>query len=131
MATPTTVGIGSFFPLYDMLYAQVGIMPDKDTQLNDEEIKSLLAKINSLDKLGRDMIYIWVRIHSLRNTSSKLMEIPYGGAKLDTKIKDNDTVCDVKFDLRAFPPILNRMLLRFTDLHIRKMAEDSSRVGLR
>lgn len=127
MSAPTTIGVGSFYPLYDMLRTQIESAPDKDKQLSDEEIRSLLLKINSLDKLGRDMIYIWVRIHSLRSSNSKLMEIPFGGEKIDSRMQENDIVCDVKFDLRNFPPILNRMLLRFTDLHKRKMLEDSKR----
>ena len=122
-----SLGVNSFYPLYDMLHKQVEESSDKDIQLTDEEIKGLLQKINSLDKMGRDMIYIWVRIHSLRNSNSKLLDIPYEGEKIDTKLQDNDLVCDVKFDLRNFPPVLNRMLQRFTNLHYRKMEEDKNK----
>jgi hypothetical protein len=126
----TAMDLSTFFPLYDMLHKQVSMLPERDAPIPDEEIRALLTKISQMDKNGKDMIYIWIRIHSLRNSNSKLLDIPYGGAKLDTKIQDNDLVCDVKFDLRNFPPVLNRMLSRFTDLHIRKLQEDASRMKL-
>ena len=127
MSAPATFELTQMFPVYDLLYSQISSAPNRDTQLSEEEIKSLLGKIALMDKTGADMIYIWIRIHSLRHSHSKLLDIPYGGSKLDSKMQENDIVCDVKFDLRAFPPVLNRMLQRFTELHLRKIAEDSAR----
>ena len=131
MAAQNSFDIINFFPLYNILHTQVSSDDNANTQLTDDEIKDLLNKITSLDKTGKDMIYVWVRIHSLRNSNSKLMDVPYGGTKLDVKMQENDSVCDVKFDLRNFPPILNRMLMRFTLLHLRKMTEDSNRINLK
>lgn len=118
--------VETFFPVYDLLESQVDVNL-KNKELTEDEIRSLILKINNLDKTGRDMIYVIIRIHSLRNTSSKLLEIPYEGVKMQTKINGNDLVCDVKFDLRAFPPILNRMMTHFVDLHLRKIQEDKNK----
>lgn len=123
------VPIGTFFPLYDMLYQKV--KENADIQLTDDEITQLNQKIKSLDKYGRDMIFVWIRVHSMKTTDSRLMEIPFGGQKLDSKPQDgSELVHTVKFDLREFPPQLNRMLDKFCDLHLSRMAEDRERVGI-
>jgi hypothetical protein len=112
--------INAFSPVYDFLLRQIN---NKDELLREEEIGTLRQKISSLDKLGRDMIYVIIRIHSLRNTNSKILEIPYGGTKVNTKLDGNDMISDVNFDIRNFPPVLCRMLLLFSDLHHKKMSE--------
>jgi len=119
--------ISEFFPIYDILLNQVKSTPNANIQLNEPEIKKLIEDISSMDKTGSDMIYVWIRVHSLRNSNSKLMDIPYGGNKLDQKVQNDDIVSDIQFDLRKFPPILNRLLQRFTSLHIQKMKEDGSK----
>jgi hypothetical protein len=119
--------LSNFFPIYDLLHSQIESTENKDINFTDEEIKDLINKINILDKLGRDMIYIFIRIHSLRFSNSKLLDIPYKGIShvKESDKEDTDMCCDVKFDLKNFPNILNKMLLRFTDLHLRKLQEDS------
>lgn len=118
--------IENFFPLYTLLQSQVET-PENHNKLTDEEIKSLLEKINLLDKKGRDLIYVFIRVHCLRNTDTKILDIPYNGIKMSGKQLENDLVYDVKFDLRNFPPILCRMLNRFTDLHLRKLQEEKDK----
>ena len=127
MSTPNAFVLTDFFPVYDLLYSQVSSAPNKDIQLTESEIRDLIRGISTMDKAGSDMIYVWIRIHSLRHSNSKLLDIPYNGAKVESRMQEDDIVSDVKFDLRSFPPVLNRMLQRFTDLHARKIAEDISR----
>lgn len=124
-----SVPIGTFFPLYDALYQK--IKDNANVQLTEDEIKQLNQKIQSMDKYGRDMIFVWIRLHSLKTTDSRLMDIPFGGQKLDSKTSSgNETVQTVKFDMREFPPCLNRMLDKFCDLHLSRMAEESERVKI-
>jgi len=118
--------IKDFFPVYDILRSQIETLSNKDTSLTESEIRDLITKINSLDKIGRDMIYVFTRIHSLRYSDAKILDVPYGGTKLSNKI---DGVCDVKFDVRDFPPILSRMLLRFSELHLRKITEETDKTN--
>jgi hypothetical protein len=119
--------IQNFFPVYDLLHTQVKDSDDVSTPLNEDEIKKLIFNITTMDDKGKDLIYIWIRIHSLRYSNSKLLDIPYSGERLDMKQTDSELICDVKFDIRSFPIILNRMLIRFTDLHLRKIKEDMGR----
>ena len=124
-----SVQLGTFFPLYDILYQRV--KENANVQLTDEEIGKLNQKIKSLDKYGRDMIFVWIRVHSMKTTDSRLMDIPFGGQKFDSKQQDGSEVLHtVKFDLREFPPQLNRMLDKFCDLHLSRMVEDSERVKI-
>lgn len=124
-----SVPLGTFFPLYDNLYQK--IKDNADIQLTEDEIKQLNQKIQSMDKYGREMIFVWIRLHSLKTTDSRLMDIPFGGQKLDSKAQTgNETISTVKFDLREFPPCLNRMLDKFCDLHLARMSEEAERVKI-
>jgi hypothetical protein len=119
--------IENFFPVYDLLCSQVQTMKNFNSPIEDEELRTIIEQIYTLDKVGRDMIYIIIRIHSLRNSNSKLLDIPYGGQKLNERNDNNDIVIDAKFDLRNFPPMLIRMLNRFATLHLQKLREDSTK----
>lgn len=116
--------LAKFFPVYDLLFNQINSLSDKDRPLDEGETKILINKINSLDKMGRDMIFVFIRLHSLRNSNSKLLDLPYKGEKLNNKVEGTEILCDVKFDVRQFPPILSRALDRFATLHLRRMQED-------
>ena len=115
--------IDNFFPIYDLLHSQIN-PEERDKPIPEEELKILIDKITVLDKTGKDMVYIFTRIHSLRYSNSKLLDVPYGGQKVSTRMDNNNLICDVKFDLRNFPPVLNRMLSKFVELHLRKQQED-------
>jgi len=116
--------IENFFPIYDLLHNQIKSLSNYDESLTASEVVEIINKIKRLDKVGRDMIYVFIRIHSLRNSNSKLLDIPYQGVKLNEKIDNNDIVIDAKFDLRNFPPFLLRMLDRFSTLHLQRINED-------
>lgn len=117
--------IENFFPVYDLLYSQIQTTKNYTDPVEPVEMKEIIDRINALDKIGRDMIYVFIRIHSLRNSSSKLLDIPYNGEKLNERNEHNDIVIDAKFDLRNFPPVLIRMINRFSTLHLQKIREDS------
>ena len=116
--------IENFFPIYDLLHNQIKSLSNSDEPLSANDVVEIINKIKRLDKVGRDMIYVFIRIHSLRNSNSKLLDIPYQGVKLNEKIDNNDIVIDAKFDLRNFPPFLLRMLDRFSTLHLQRINED-------
>lgn len=119
-----TVKIESFFPVYDTLFKQISNCSDKDSPVSLQEIGTIASLIKQLDSLGQQMIYVFVRIHSLRNSDTKLLEIPYTGQKVSQTMDNNQFYSDVKFDLRNFPTVLLRMLHRFASLHLRRMNEE-------
>ena len=117
--------IENFFPVYDLLYSQIQIQKGCDEPIDPTELRNIIEQINQLDKTGKDMIYVFIRIHSLRNSSSKLLDIPYQGERLNERSENSDIIIDAKFDLRNFPPVLIRMLNRFAILHLQRIREDS------
>ena len=121
------MNVDEFFPVYNMLFTQINGTIDKDRPLTDNEIKILIDKLNKLDKTGSDMIYVFVRLHSLRHSDAKLLEVPYQGEKITTRIENSYLYSDVKFDIKKFPPILCRMLDRFSTLHLRKLQEEKNK----
>ena len=54
-------------------------------------------------------------------------KVPDWRSKINTKVDNNDTLVDLKFDINKFPPILSRILLMFCELHLRKIKEDSEK----
>ena len=117
--------IENFFPVYDLLYSQIQSQKGCDEPIDPTELRNIIEQINQLDKTGKDMIYVFIRIHSLRNSSSKLLDIPYQGERLNERSENSDIIIDAKFDLRNFPPVLIRMLNRFAILHLQRIREDS------
>lgn len=119
----TTVSLPTLFPVYDLLYQQVSAESEQK-ELTEEEILILTGKIKQLDKLGIDMVYVLIRVHSIRYSQTKLLDIPYKGEKVAERIEQNEICNDVKFDVREFPTILSRIITKFVDLHLRKMKEE-------
>jgi hypothetical protein len=119
--------IENFFPVYDLLLSQVKTNNNCNDPIEPAELKTIIDRISLLDKVGKDMTYVFIRIHSLRNSNSKLLDIPYKGEKFNEKVENNDIIIDAKFDLRMFPPILVRMLDRFSTLHLQKISEDMTK----
>lgn len=119
--------IQNFFPVYDMLLEQVKSIPNNVIALTISDINDLRNKIYSLDKSGKDMIYVIIRTHSIRYSDSKLLDIPYGGEKSGSKNDNSESLFDVKFDIRKFPTILSKILGTFCDLHLRKLKEETGK----
>jgi|688.fasta_scaffold1619728_1 hypothetical protein len=118
----------NFFPVYDMLLEQVKSMPNCEVPLNSNNITELKNKIDNLDKVGKDMVYVLIRIHSLRFSNSKLLDVPYNGERiLSNNNETSDNLYDITFDIKKFPNILSRMLIVFCDLHLRKIKEDTDK----
>jgi hypothetical protein len=101
------------FPLYDHLYERVSKMIEQDPSQEDikmNEVRELIEGFRDLDQKAKSYVFLICRIHSLRHSESKLFDVPYGGEKINKSLTD-ENICDVKFDIRTFPPMLRRMLL--------------------
>ncbi len=114
----------NFEPVYDLLYSNV---KDKNEKLSAEDTKTLISNISKLDRLGIDLVYVLIRIHSLRHSKAKILEIPYEGEQLNKKNIEEDLICDIKFSIKKLPAILSQILLQFTNLHIRRLVEEQSK----
>ena len=107
------------------IYTHVKSQENHDVQLSEEELHNLIKNISSFDKTGQDFIFLLIRIHSIKqlnepvDLSQERKDIPYAGDKVGNEV--------VKFDLRNFPPILNRMLLLFSTLHSDRLKLEKNR----
>jgi hypothetical protein len=113
----------SSFVLFDVLAkkCQTGA-PD----ITVEECKELIENARKLDREGFE--YMFVLIKTFSNMEKQGEDIPYKGQKINEN-KQNDRVCDIKFDIRNFNPMLRKILLEFTRLHLEKMADERKRLN--
>jgi hypothetical protein len=121
---PQEFNISSFFPLYQHIRQQVVSIENSD--LTVEETQTLLEQFRNLDKLGIELIYVLIRVHSLQTMSADqkdYFEIPYQGDKLET---NTNGVFNVKFDLRKFPNPLKHIIFKFIQIHLQKIHEESA-----
>jgi hypothetical protein len=102
------------FPLYDLLLSQV--TKDNKDDITLEEVRELIDGVRTFDKNTLDMVFVLIRIHSLRTTDTQMFHVPYKGEKINKSSLD-ENVCDVKFDIREFPPTLRKILLQFVRVH--------------
>ena len=111
------------FLLYDQLYEQNKSAP----KLSTAELTEMMGILRKLDRTGMDLVFVLVRVHSLRNNESKVFDIPYKGEKINEVKKDDEKGMfgeksfDVKFDVRQFPTVLQRILLNFAKMHLADM----------
>ena len=62
-------------------------------------------------------MYVLIRVYQLENTDDKsTFKLPFGGKY----IKD-----DIKFDLNELPNKLKHMLVKFVDIHSKKIEEET------
>lgn len=116
----------SDFPLYDHLYEKVTKLIQEDTRNSDiqmKEVDELLSGVRKLNYVALQTLFMLVRIHSLRHSEDKLFDVPYGGKKINVS-KEDENKCDIKFDIREFPPILRKLLLEFIRLNNKKESEE-------
>lgn len=120
--------VTDYFPVYDMLQNQISTCEDCNVPLNNDEIVILTEKLKKVDDIGKHMIYVFIRLHSLRHSDFQLLKLPYGGTISNQSTDVSGEIqADLKFDLQNFPAILCRMLDRFTTLHLRRMEEENSK----
>ena len=67
-----------------------------------------------IDYIGKDHLYIIIRIYSLRNATCGVFDLPYGIKKTENQTGKYD----LNFDLINLPCDLQRMLLMFTKMHL-------------
>ena len=76
------------------------------------EVRELIEGVQQMNKTALDCVFVIIRIHSLRETETKIFDVPYSGQKINQSSSDENN-CDIKFDVRSFPPVLRRILLEF------------------
>ena len=111
------------FSLYDLLFKKCN---NGNTDINLEDIKELVDNVKKLDKEGYELLFMLIRtnnIHENKNNS----EIPFEGQRINIDISSYSVVspeskqCDIKFDIRKFSPILRKILLEFSRMHLQEM----------
>jgi hypothetical protein len=112
----------SSFSLYDLLYKKCMSGPQ---DITIEEVKELVENVKKLDKEGYELLFVLIKTYS--NLEDKKEEIPYEGQKINEGVSQ-DRICDVKFDIRKFSPMLRKILLEFSRLHTNKMIDESKRI---
>ncbi len=112
----------STFALYDLLYKKcISGPPD----ITIEEVKELVENVRKLDREGYELLFVLIKTYS--NLENKKEEIPYKGQKVNEGASQ-DRICDIKFDIREFSPMLRKILLEFSRLHSNKMIDESNRI---
>ena len=91
-------------------------IPNRKDDITLEEVRELIDGVRNFDKNTLDMVFVLIRIHSLRTTDTQMFQVPYKGEKIN-KSSFDENVCDVKFDIRDFPPTLRKILLQFVRVH--------------
>jgi hypothetical protein len=101
----------SDFPLYNMLLEHVNSMVNVSA-LTTEQADKIMQTLRTLDHVNQVNLFIVIKIFSLKNTESNLLDIPYQGQKTDnTKFT---------FNLKKFPLKLQHMISKFCDIYTSK-----------
>lgn len=114
-----TINTNTIFPLFDILYDKVKTKEN----FSNKEVKELADNLQKIYRIkDNEMIYsilfVIIRIYSLRYSDEKVFDIPYSGEKLNSN--NDKTMHDIKFDIRNFPPKLQHILLEYTIMEMRK-----------
>jgi hypothetical protein len=110
----------SSFPLYDIIANSIN---NENFSYTSEK---LLKQIKQLDKEGMELLFVILRIYSIRNTKCKLLDLPFKAQKLNEKIDGitSEVSNDIKFNLCEIPEELQNMIYKFVELHLRKQSEE-------
>lgn len=105
--------------LFDMLLKKCRSMTADDILLH--EYKELIENIRKFDREGYELLFVLIKSYSLSENQSE--EIPYEGNRInENKMSDADgRLCDINFDIRKFSPMLRKILLEFSRLHLQEM----------
>jgi hypothetical protein len=113
----------SSFVLFDVLAKKCQQGPP---DITIEECKELIENARKLDREGFEYMFVLIKTYS--NIEKQGDDIPYKGQKINEN-KQSDRVCDIKFDIRNFNPMLRKILLEFTRLHLEKMSDERKRLN--
>lgn len=111
-------------PLYDTLLSSIR---DQKNPLEPSELKSLIKKIHTLDQDGMEKIYVLIRYHDMISTQenhSSSSILPFDGKIYFDESVNNDVI---EFDIEFIPPILQRILYNFVQLHLKHMKQQIER----
>jgi hypothetical protein len=119
MSDEDTVNTNTIFPLFDILYEKVNDK-EKFTAKDTKELADNLQKIHRIkdNEMIYNILFIIIRIYSLRYSDDKVFDIPFQGEKLNSN--GDKTIHDIKFDIRNFPPKLQHILLEYTKMEMKK-----------
>lgn len=113
----------SSFALFDLLAKRCTQGPP---DITIEECKELIENVRKLDKQGFEYLFVLIKTYS--NMEKQNDDIPYKGQKINEN-KHDDRACDIKFDIRNFSPMLRKILLEFSRLHLDKMSDERKRLN--
>jgi len=83
-------------------------------RLDMHEIDELLRLIKQMDCEGFRLLYVLIKMYSMKTQADKIYELPYSARKM----KESNEQCDMEFDLKNIPNTLQRMLLVFCRMHM-------------
>jgi len=113
------INTNTIFPLFDILDEKI---KEKETftSKNIKDLADNLQKINIIkdNEMIYNILFVIIRIYSLRYGNDKIFDIPYNGEKLNSN--NDNTVHDIKFDIRNFPSKLQHILLEYTFMELNK-----------
>jgi|LauGreDrversion4_2_1035121.scaffolds.fasta_scaffold30161_1 hypothetical protein len=104
----------STFPLFDRLLEKAKKEGNINIALANSNLSELSKEIGNIDKFHTDIVFVLIRIHSLRHSTNNLFDVPYGGIRNDRNVEDK---CDIEFDLLKFPSELQHILKQFMCLY--------------
>lgn len=119
MSDEDTVNTNTIFPLFDILYEKTKDK-EKFTAKDTKELADNLQKIHRIkdNEMIYNILFIIIRIYSLRYSDDKVFDIPFQGEKLNSNV--DKTIHDIKFDIRNFPSKLQHILLEYTRMEMKK-----------
>jgi len=119
MSDEDTVNTNTIFPLFDILYEKTKDK-EKFTAKDTKELADNLQKIHRIkdNEMIYNILFIIIRIYSLRYSDDKVFDIPFQGEKLNSN--GDKTIHDIKFDIRNFPSKLQHILLEYTKMEMKK-----------
>lgn len=102
----------SNFPLYDNLKKDLS-----DEEITTKQKDKFMKLIKDIDMNGQELLYALIRFYQIENSDDKsTFKLPYNG-----KFVKND----MQFDFNDFPNKLKHILLKFIQIHIKSMKEET------
>ncbi len=96
----------STFPLYDRLCEKIKYFTSYT--LTDSQLLKTATDIKDLSKEQSDLVFVIIRVHSLREGQQDVFSLPYGAKK---SIGEDEY--DIEYDIRFLPEKLQTLLTQF------------------